>query len=419
MLVTDKLKNVRFVGLPEVDWSIVLKRRGIELECNTKTKYMKLKSYLRPFVSNKLLYNFVKSGAKVLTMQENSMFRANYEKQMNAVRSLVPNDSLQSTVMKRSIHIIDGIILFFYIIPLWKKQLNKANIKGYDCNSIIQVLINLYFFYKEYLSKIECSNYNLLLVFYDSSIHESLAVEVFKKEGIKTATLQHGIFSARSENTFINSGVELRSFHSDYFLCWNQMTIDEAVKQGIDTSSFIPCGILGFVGQKYCACIEPDNKTFGVVIGHPSFEDENMKLIEGANIIAKHLGYHYYLKLHPNYEIHYFDSFVDNHYYLGTIEKGISMLKYANSVEFSICGSSSVFAELVYLNHNLIRYSSQGKTDKFKNIKCGKYFSTPSDIIDVYGIGFDGNGMNDVFNQVCYTTNVTESYKKFLTRFVD
>lgn len=417
MDLSSKLKDAHFSGFPNVDWSKILKRREIEIECGTIAKNIGEKDIFRAFVTNRLEYKFEQNNSKILSVQENSMMRPNYEKQMNAVRQIVPMDNLQSTYKHRSCHIVSGIILLVAYVWRWKREMKRLGITGVSSSVVLQSLYSLYFLYKDYVSLLNIDQYNLLLAFYDSSQHEAFLVELFKLKGVKTATLQHGMFSAFKENTFINSGVELRSFHSDYFLAWNKMTIEEAILQGVDSEKFIECGILGYVGKEYQECINPNNKTFGVVIGHPSFEEENIKLVEGANTLSKHLGYKFLLKLHPNYKEDYFDKIVDQNCFVGIVPKGCDMLKYANMVEFSLCGSSSVFAELVYVNHNTIRYSSRTLTDKFKNVSFGKYFTDPNALPNVFGTGFDKEDQRELFKYLCGSQDVTINYKKFLDNY--
>ena len=278
---------------------------------------------------------------------------------------------------------------------------------------ILLLIIYIFFFYKNVASRINPSRYNLLLAFYDSSLCEGFMVEYFKMRGVKTATLQHGIFSAFRENELINSGVEPRTFHSDYFLCWNKFTLNEAQKQGCATEKFLMCGILGYVGTQYLPCNNPSNKLFGVVIGHPSFESENLILIEGANILAQQTGYKYYLKLHPSYKEDYFADKVSSAF-VGVVKKGIPMIDYANMVEFSVCGSSSVFAELVYLNHNTIRHSDNSITDKFRDVKCGKIFDSPEGIVSVFGNGFNTEDQSALFDELCTIKEIDKEYKKIL-----
>lgn len=161
--------------------------------------------------------------------------------------------------------------------------------------------------------------------------------------------MQHGQFISYRENTVINCGIELRTFKSDFLLCWNNYTKREAVISGIDESRLPILGIIGYAGKEHWSkCTKPDNDIFGVVIGHPDYIDENITLIDAANNLSRAKGLKYYLKLHPSYKDDFFKDIVDQNLYLGNVKKGIDMIDYANMVDFSIVGSSTVFTELIF-----------------------------------------------------------------------
>lgn len=214
---------------------------------------------------------------------------------------------------------------------------------------------------------------------------------MFKKNGVKTATIQHGQFNAWREATYANCGLEFIASPSDYQLCWNKYAQDEAIKCGWDKKRLPVVGIMSNIGRGKERCVNPNNKTFGVVICHPDWENENYEMIKAANILSKAIGYKYYLKLHPNYKEDFFDHIVNKNYYIGNIEKGIDTLAYTNMVEFSIVGSTSFFAEMVYFYHDTIRYSSHLPSDKYQPIKVGSVFSNADDIVSAYSSLNDKN----------------------------
>jgi hypothetical protein len=197
-------------------------------------------------------------------------------------------------------------------------------------------------------------------------------------------------------------------------MAWNRMTYDECIRQGVEGTNVAVVGILGNLGKKYISCKNPHNRIFGVVLNHPFWEKDNFAMIEAANTLAKNIGYHYYLKLHPNYEDSYFNEVVDRNYYLGNIRKGIPILEYANMCEFSIVCSSSVFCELVYVKHRTIRFSTKGIEDKYRDVPYGVTFSNPSDIIDSYHHQTGEDDEKRLFDYLCGVEDVTCSYSAFL-----
>lgn len=402
-------------GFEHIQWNKVLLWHQIAAGCHiTPIKRLVLQVIIRPFRCRTFRFNLLlDSQSHILSIQESS--RKSNKRNFEKLCKLLPTSILQFTPDTPHWHIKEGVKLVIKYIPSWKKELKRNGYKQHEIITIIPALIELWFL-KANIPIIDYSQYKLVVTFFDAEFFQGYFSEIARLNGIKTATLQHGQFTAYREKTFENSGVELRCFKSDYFLCWNQMTIDEGIKEGIPLDCFVKTGILGYIGSKYQECTKPNNDTFGVVLGHPMFEEENLALIEAANILAKAKGIKYYLKLHPNYIDTHFSKYIEPTLYIGNIAKGIPILEYANMVDFSIVGSSSVFAELVYIQHDVIRYSSGDIKDKYRDIHLGRYFTNPQEIIEVYSSVEETNN-KELFDYICSVKDVTASYKSFLMPF--
>ena len=301
-------------------------------------------------------------------------------------------------------------------MPFWLLSFRKRDIPFVQKLIILNRLAYLYQVFGYIKKNIEIHNYSLFVSYYDSLTEDSFWEELFRLEKIKTASLQHGQFISYRENTEINCGIELRTFKSDFLLCWNKYTKREAVISGIEESKLPILGIIGYASKEHWnRCIKPNNNIFGVVIGHPDYIDENIVLINAANSLSRAKGLKYYLKLHPNYKEDFFKDIVDQSYYLGNIKKGINMMDYANMVDFSIVGASSVLTELVFLGHEVIRYSNQSIRDKYRDIKAGLTFSEPEKIVDAYNIGnFE---VDSLFDDLCSIREVRAAYQRFFSTF--
>lgn len=415
----QNMDTLTFKGFPLYDWEKIMRRHDIMIECE---RYSSNWSYLSRiffflFADNiDIQIHRGTTNSKIIFYQS-YVERASSRKMMQSVKSLVDSDLLSYNLKRKiHIHINLGFDLLFNYLPYWYRQLNGH--KSSESHRLVYLLelIKLFILKRRLDKLINTKKYNLYVSYCDAIVEEAFASQYFKKKGTVTASLQHGAFSAWRENELINSGVELRSFNSDYLLCWNQMTVDEGVKAGIPENKMKVLGIIGYINSDTEDWLRPNNKTFGVVIGHESFEEENLKLIETANIIAAAKDYHYYLKLHPNYNENHFDDKVDRKYYLGNVIKGISILEYANMVDFSIVGSSSVFVELVYINHDVIRYSTREVTDKFKDVRIGKVITSPEEILIYFDGSIPQSSKNDdfekLFNYLC-------GYKDVKSRYID
>jgi hypothetical protein len=309
-----------------------------------------------------------------------------------------------------------GFYIFFVLNPIWFFQMLGRPLSFVEKLQVIRDLEESYLVYRFIKKNIEINRYNLLVCFYDSLLHESMLNLLFKKEGKTTATLQHGQFNAWREDTEVNCGLELISSHSDYILCWNKFVQEEAIKCGRIIDELPILGIIGNIGIENTLWEKPNNKLFGVVISHPSWESENMEMIKAANLLSNMTGMKYYLKLHPNYQENYFDSIVDKKYYIGNIKKGIGIIEYVNMVDFSIVGSSSIFVEMVYTKHDILRYSSQKPSDKYKDVSYGSVFYKAEEVLDCYK-KLNTKDKDDLFVFLCETNNVKQKYKEFFMRY--
>lgn len=413
ILLADKFKDIEFTGFEHVRWNKIFVRLQYELECgiypNAYSCYLKSLLYKEPvYVLNKGL------GNRIFCIQD-SPDRKSCQSQFTALCNLISGDSLQSfsPLRVRRNSLKDILRLYFHYIPSWEKTLSNILLSAEEKKQVLGCLVRLWHF-KKHISSIDICSYKLLVSYYDSVITESYVVEVFRNKGVKTVTLQHGQFNSYRENVLTNCGVEFASFKSDYMLCWNKFTIDEAIKSGVDKNRLLLAGILGFVGKTYEVAQKPHNGMFGVVLGHPDFEEENIQLVESAKNLSDATGMDFYLKLHPNYEERYFDRYLDTDRYKGIIEKGISMVSYASKVDFSLVGSSSVFAELVYIGHDVMRLSTGGVKDKFRDIKYGKVFCDPSSVVQVYNDCKDSDN-EKLFDYLCSVKDVTCRYKEILS----
>lgn len=416
MNLSDKLRNINIKGFHSINWDIVFKRLQIEYECGLKNSFFTLLSLpLKAFISRSPIVSFNKhDDAKILSYINQE--RISCHLQNENVTKLVKMDVLSNYgKTKLKIH-SDGYELIFLFV-VWFVELRKRRIPYRIIGVLISYLMSLWRFQKFLNTNVEYRKYNLLLTFYDSPIDSAFITELFRSNKVRTATLQHGQFTAWRENDFVNSGVEFRSFSSDYMLCWNKFTVEEAVKTGIKKRRMKIVGILGYVNAQTAICTNPQNGIFGVVIGHPMFEQQNVALITAANMLAQTYNLKYYLKLHPNYTEDYYKGIVEPDLYLGNVEKGIGLLEYANSVEFSLVGSSSIFVELIYVHHDVIRFSDNDVKDKFRDIRIGKRFSNPEELVDIYKKNVDSEYFRKLFDYLCTVENVTETYKDFLKTF--
>ena len=421
--LTESLKGVSFKGFPKgLRWDEIFKRDAITFECNKFDPSIfkaRLINYIKLFYSGS--YGFeskLNPTSKILFFNSDLLRKSCYEQTKNVADTVKEKDIIQVIGHQNKLHFFKGVTILTCYYNEWRRTLSSAGVpKRYEL-AVLSQLISLFLFKDFVTDKVEFDKYKMIVSFYDSLLFDSYIIELCRLRGIKTASLQHGQFTRWKENTLINSGVELRTFKSDYLLCWNKFTIDEAVATGIDKNKLVLTGIIGYAKREHAALwTNPNNKIFGVVLGHPAFEEQNLLLIQCANKLAEARGFKYYLKLHPNYEEDYFDDVINKELFIGVIPKGIPMEDYAKMVEFSMLGGSSVLNELVYLRHPTIRVSDGTVNDKFGAIPHGMVFHESSDVVTVFDTGnFETESM---FDYLCSIENVKEGYLNFFKSISD
>ena len=193
---------------------------------------------------------------------------------------------------KKHIDIL-GLLRCLIMMPIWLLQaLFKRVPFKVACNAMpyIQLCAQLSRDAAFLLNK----NYSFVVFYYDAAPDENYMAQLYKKKGVITMTLQHGIFSRKKHiiRSIIDMAFELSESISDYYLAWNQYTKDEAIKVGLNPNRVVVLG-----APKYIDFKEPINPhlskcdVFGVILNNSAFDHHNRKLIEMAEIIYQETGW--------------------------------------------------------------------------------------------------------------------------------
>ena len=259
-----------------------------------------------------------------------------------------------------------------------------------------------------YLNTLDCSNYCCGVVYNDLETFDNVFVQYLKNNGIGTITCQHGAFTAPLINSdnYLDAGIELTYSIADIFMAWNQMTYDEAIKAGMDPKRLYVLGIPKCIGEEK---IVAHHKTgyFGVILNIKERQQENLRMIQIANIIAKKINKKYYLKLHPNLQLDEYNNIID-HEWGKVLPKSISVADYAQLVDFSILTASSVYVELIFYKCRVYKLRTD-VVDKFP--KFHQYdFSNDTELLQLLDKEYD---ISQVFNYYCHTVDPQRSYETF------
>lgn len=153
--------------------------------------------------------------------------------------------------------------------------------------------------YLEVAERVYKNDFSYLVVFADMQAMDNMLCQIAKRKGIKTVTLQHGLYVDYEKNFNVNI-VNYKHHIADYFLSWGKDTNDLIKKYHKNPNLFI-CG-------KPLPVIEERSiqNYFTVVFDQNIFHDYNKKLLEIAYKIAEDFQLKINLRLHPNNKIDWY-----------------------------------------------------------------------------------------------------------------
>lgn len=356
-------------------------------------------------------------NSDLLFVMSDRFFRPDYIKKFNHIASLIDSSDMiypeKLKIPKLKLNELPKRIFLLFYWYYFSKDFNVS------CKQRIRItteLLGTYDFLR-YMDKIDSSKYKALTVFFDAGPYENALVQQYQSKNIVTCTLQHGMFSSRREEAgFEFAGIQFRCFISDYFLAWNEYTKDEMIKEGIDSNRVRVLGIPQYAGAEFTVNKDRDSdkrNIFGVILDIPSEQERNERLIKFANVLSKEFGLKYKLRYHPNAKKNEFDGILDDQFYNGFIDNSVSIYDYSREVDFTIMDSSSVYIELILLNHTTFRYSTQDVHDKYLGI-TENTFSNVEMLFSLYkNPEAVSNNLASLTERLNVKTSILKNYKEF------
>ncbi len=417
-MILNKKKTKKYTlsikWLPlEIDYKGVFKIAELEYKSSQhliRDSISKFINFLRLASKCKYRYYFDdnKKNYDMIFFYGLSFFRNDMKKRFDKFVSYFPY-GLSLTVEEVDnvrFNIIKFIISFIHCF-VWIIELISNGFNFFEAIFLLPCLQSCYTVYS-LPNEIVNNKVPLLCVFSQMTPDENFLIQIHKKLGSKTATLQHGVFfyDKLSDNLF--NGVELLNSCVDYFLIWNEFTYDQAVDAGIDHEKLYILGMPQFINFKTIKRCSSD-KIFGIVLNGytDDFHIQNLKMLEIANLFSKKFGWKYTLRYHPNMSKNYYAGCL-NDCFIDLDMSSISLDEYSNKVSFSIVSASSVFFELIYLNHPTVRLA--GGIPGLKT-----EYNTFKNVMQLNELIKDGilEINEDEFFYLCGTHDVLNSYDHF------
>lgn len=253
------------------------------------------------------------------------------------------------------------------------------------------------------LAAVDFSAYRMVTVFLDIWHSSAMAVQRCRALGVPTATLQHGIYSAFEGHIWA-----LERSDADLFLAWNRFTVQQAAALGCDTARFRVLGIPKYIGVPPLPAQTQSTGCFGVVMnGFPYREDRAM--LRAANALCAQTGMRYYVRYHPLQPADQYAADIAPGALAGDLT-GTPLAEYADRVDFSLVGCSTVFTELVYLNRRAYHYVDAREPNIYAALRAGA-FSTPADVLQ--NESQKESVRQELFDELCTVQDIEGSYRAF------
>lgn len=266
-----------------------------------------------------------KFNSRILFLK--SLSRADYDKKFKQIYSLSRQKNVVDITYskKKFIRAYPFYIAFKYFPLLLFRSFN------FNLFKTLYLMISQ-IKYLEVAEKVYKNDFRYLVVFADMQPIDNMICQIAQKKGIKTITLQHGLY-VDYENSFNVNIVNYENHTADYFLAWGDDT-KELIQKYHKESNIIICGNpLKKINSRVI------NDYFTVVFDQNLFHKYNKILLNIAYNIAKEFNLKINLKLHPNNKKNWYE--IDNSFIIENQD--------IYSSKFVIGHTTSILYELMVL----------------------------------------------------------------------
>lgn len=189
-----------------------------------------------------------------------------------------------------------------------------------------------------------------VVVFHDASSLLNLICQYLKGTGIRTITLQHGLYIEWNYPGVHNTDYENTS--ADYFFSWGPTT-QALIKKYNKNCTVLNVGHPFFIGYQPKTHIRQHR--FGVILCALAFREDNRNLIAFAEQISQAISVPYMVKLHPaDNQSFYLD--IPHDHCEEFLDKTVTVMDYVDLVDFSITNPSSLLYQLLFMDHMTYKF---------------------------------------------------------------
>lgn len=286
-----------------------------------------------------LYYSVINKLGGRVSINELALIKHKYAFTLNSIRNLFHSFRL-------------SLRLNLTLTQKWKLAVYTT----YYCNTIDK-LETLDLFPKRYLSM------------FNTAYLENLLTQFFKRRGIKTYSLQEGIYHI-FEHDFPIDVIQYENLETDNLLCWGQYSVEEYKRYGIDMERLHTVGYPKSMFMEDLRINESLHKCV-VLLSRDNYLSTNLRVIDLLSEYSDRFDF--YLKLHPAADYEFYNKLAK--------EKGLFMV--AKDKTVNECLDNHVFDFGVAVNTTAY-YESL-----LRGLPCLRYYDGSYDLTE---------GLDDIFD---------------------
>ena len=410
-------KNPYFAAIPK--FINLYKVMTIQIEETHLRNSFRASHLYREFLSASLfdhyLYNFdLRDKSDFCMFYGKTFFRKDHNKTFINFSSNFENADrvFSATLQKKKIHFL-RFVIYQCLALIWMCQLLFTGHRLRESFSYLYYL----FVCRETIKMIEKTpwkKYKFVVVYYDLVSDENCFIQFYQHHGIPGLTLQHGIFSEKPiVKNISDTAIEFKRSISDYYLAWNQYTKEEAIIAGMDANKIVVLGIPKYATYKKTPRLSTNvDNCFGIVLNNKNFSFHNEQMIRIANEISHKTGLKFYMRYHPDLKGDEYQKIVGDGF-AGNCNNNLTIEEYSKTVKFTIISSSSVFVDLVFLQHPVYRLVVS-ENDTYATVKLNS-FKNADELLKLLMLKTHKDD-GELFKYLCTDYYCLDNYKHFFRK---
>lgn len=402
MTISESIKDIRFKGLEKYDCSKIVGFLSEADKWNSKISlwHCILNILFFSFFDNRKYVIKETKGCQKNLFAYNDLhaIRADMYNMLQDVYNCSPDASFVELTKSIRIKNPKDIFSLIKLQFLWLSKLISVTGLGF---SRIMAVVSAFVKTKTIIARLDkFKNYQNVIVCYDANFIDNVPAQFFKVKGGKSITLQHGVMCASKNVPYY--GIWFRCFISDYFLAWNNLTREEAVKDGIPVNKVVVCGIAKCINTS--KIVSPKNRIIGLLLD--GYDFINVGIIKVANDFCRKYGYKYVLRYHPNYKGNEYDNIILSDYYVGNNRE--TLYEYARKVEFTLQGNSTALMELLYMGHPTYVFSTDNEVEIYP-----EFIRVSHNVKELEDLIKSESYLNDISDRLVSVKDIKKEYTSF------